>query len=127
VYPGHGFEERGPVRTSVTKCAASGLSALYTFYAQKFPRDRGALLSYTQDSVLPSLFDISEETQFTAGLDAVLLTDFKPNANLRFFTDATQGHVLWFDPTLTSNGVSVEAFLSEMESGGTWSDAGPKP
>ena len=108
-------------------CLASGLAELYAYYAKAYPNDRGALLSYQQDSVLPSFYDI-QESQFTAGLDGDLLTYFKPSPNLRYFVDAAEeGHVLWFTPTLTSDGVSVQSFVSKMVSGETWSNVGPKP
>jgi len=107
-------------------CLASGLAELYAYYAKSFPKDRGALLSYQQDSVLPTFYDI-DESQFIAGLDGDLLTYFKPTPNLRYFVDAASGHVLWFTPQLTSNGVSVESFVNKMVTGATWSNVGPTP
>jgi len=102
-----------------TACSSTDLSALYGYYAQAFPNDRGTLLSYIDDSVLPSYYAITAG-QFTAGLQTVLTQEFAPNANLQYFTVGGAGHVLFFNPTLSVNDVTVETFLTEMVTGAPW-------
>jgi hypothetical protein len=95
-----------------TACATR-LDALYPFYASAFPHQRAALLSYTQDSVLPSYYGIST-AQFTAGLDEELSTAFAPNPNLQAFIVGSSGHVLFFDPTVTQGSTTLTQFLTLM-------------
>lgn len=107
-----------------TTCA-SDPSTLYGYYAQKYPDHRAALLSYSQDSVLPTYYGISV-TQFTTGLDDVLTTQFQPNANLGAFVDDASGHVLFLTPTLTSGGVTVQSWITSMVTdASTWATVNP--
>ena len=89
------------------------LTALYGFYAAAFPSHRGALLSYTMDSTLPDFFSITTGA-FTLGLEEDVTTFFDPSANLKVFLDSNSGHVLFFDPSLTSQTVTLEEFLTKM-------------
>jgi hypothetical protein len=88
-------------------------SAIYGAYAAAFPTHRGALLSYTQDSVLPTFFGITT-AQFTTGLDEDLTAEFAGHANLQAFVFDGPGHVLFFDPQLTQNGVTLQTFVTQM-------------
>jgi hypothetical protein len=92
---------------------ATDLSAIYGFYATSEPGHRGALLSYSMDSVLPLFYGITT-AQFATGLDEDLASGFTPNANMRAFVVGAAGHVLFFNPTLTSNGVTLQTFLTQM-------------
>ncbi len=83
-----------------TTCV-SDPSTLYGYWAKKFPTHRAGLLSYSQDSTLPSYYGIST-AEFTTGLDEDLTQQFAPNANLKAFVVGAAGHVLFFDPTLTT-------------------------
>jgi hypothetical protein len=93
-------------------CAANP-TAIWSFYAQAFPTYRGALMSYTMDSVLPSFMGITT-AQFTTGLSELESTQFTPNANLQYFTEGAAGHVLFFSPMLTQGTTSVQTFVTQM-------------
>jgi hypothetical protein len=98
-----------------TGCATR-LDALYGWFASKGAGHRGALLSYVQDSTLPSFWQIST-AQFAQGLQEELSTYFAPAvpaSSLRSFTTNAPGHVLWFSPTLTVSGVTVQQFVTQM-------------
>jgi hypothetical protein len=108
-------------------CAACATdpSALYAYYAKLYPTHREALLSYTADSVLPSYAGIST-AEFTTGLDEILTDDFAPNANMQSFIYTGAGHVLFFDPQLTTGGVTLQTFVTEMVTDSTsWSSPSP--
>jgi hypothetical protein len=96
-------------------CTACGMdpSALYGYYAKLYPTHRGALLSYTMDSVLPQYMGIST-AQFTMGLGEDITNQFAPNANLGAFLVGASGHVLLFTPTLTTNGVTLQTWVTQM-------------
>jgi hypothetical protein len=100
---------------TVPPCAACATNptAIWSFYAQAFPTHRGALLSYTMDSVLPSFMGITT-AQFTTGLSELESTQFAPNANLQYFTVGAPGHVLFFAPLLTQGTVSLQTFVTQM-------------
>jgi len=87
------------------------------FYEQKFPDHRATLLSYVQDSTLPTYFGITT-AQFSTGLNELLTTYFKAGSGFQSFTNPGSGHVLWFSPTLattTATGpVTVQQFLTKM-------------
>lgn len=107
-----------------TNCGTD-LSTIFSYYATALPNSRIALLSYSQDTVLPSYFSITTAL-FTQGLQEVAMDDFDPDANLKYFVDDASGHVLWFTPTLAYNSTSVQTFLTNMESdSGTWSSVSP--
>ncbi len=92
-----------------TGCS-SGLDALYPYYAAAFPNQDLALLSYAQDSTLPS-FDGITEAQFQTGLGEITSKDFDPNPGLRYFEAAGPGHVLFFNPTLSTKTITLQSWL----------------
>jgi hypothetical protein len=63
--------------------------------------------------MLPSYFGITD-AEFTEGLTEAQNKQFKPHPNLHYFVVAGGGHVLWFNPTLTSDGVVEESFITNM-------------
>lgn len=95
-----------------TQCATT-LAALFPYYASAFPKSELALLSYTQDSVLPSFYGITT-AQFTSGLQELLTNDFVPTTTFKSFTDAASGHVLFFTPQLTVSGTTLQQYLAKM-------------
>jgi hypothetical protein len=95
-----------------TTCAAD-LSTIYGYYETAFPSHRGALLSYTEDSVLPTFFGIST-AQFTEGLGEDIARYFAPTSNLKYFTNDAPGHVLFLTPTLTTSSTTVQQFITQM-------------
>lgn len=132
VSEGGGFEAMERVQWNLAAtvppgCTACGsdLSTMFGFYAQAFPTHRGALLSYTQDSVIPIFYGIST-AEFTTGLDEMLAAQFAPSTNLRSFLDDAVGHVLWFTPTLSSSTVTVKQFVTQMVTDDmAWTDVHP--
>jgi hypothetical protein len=95
-----------------TGCSKS-LDAILPYYDKAYPTHRAALLSYYQDTVLPNFYQVST-TQFETGITQELTSYFEPIASFKWFTSPNAGHVLWFDPTLTTNGVTVKQFLTQM-------------
>jgi len=93
-------------------CKAS-YDALLPFYAKSFPGQRAALLSYVQDSVLPSYYGVTE-AEFEMGLQEVITKDIDPTPTFKVFTNPASGHVLWFSPALTTSGVTVQQFVTQM-------------
>jgi hypothetical protein len=93
-------------------CAAS-LDVLYGFYANEYPNSRAALLSYQQDNVLPSFYDI-DTAHFTTGLAETEAAWFDETTNFRFFNVSGTGHVLWTSPSTTTGTTSVQQFLQQM-------------
>jgi len=98
---------------------------LYAYDSMTFPESRGTLLSYEQDSILPSFYGIST-SDFTTGLLETEQDFFDPSANLRYFNVATSGHELWFSPDLMVNGVTVREFITSMVTDDTnWASVTP--
>jgi len=95
-----------------TACATS-FDVIFAFYASEFPSNRGALLSYTQDNVLPFFYSIST-SKFTQGLGELEAQQFAPTTTLKYFNEAGSGHELWFTPALTTNNVTVQQFVTQM-------------
>lgn len=103
----------------------SHLDALFPFYAQALPGSRGALLSYAVDTVLPKYFGITE-AQFTTGLVEIGKKHIEPSANLRYFVPGGAGHVLFWTPAVSVQGVSLVQFVTKMVTDDpTWSNASP--
>jgi hypothetical protein len=97
-----------------TTCSTAS-DTIFDFYSTSFPASRGALLSYTKDSVLPAYFGITT-TEFTSGLDELESDQFSgSNPNLAYFNFVGSGHVLWFSPGLTTGTVSLQQFITLME------------
>jgi hypothetical protein len=89
------------------------LDAILGYYDQIYPDHRAALLSYTEDTVLPLFFGISTD-QFTMGLQEDLTNYFTPPATFKAFTNDAMGHVLMNTPQLTTSGVTLQTFLTQM-------------
>ena len=96
-------------------CTGCGtrLDDIWAYYATAFPHQKASLLSYTADTVLPTFYGLTT-AEFTMGLDEEIMTMFEPTTNLKYFTFTGAGHVLWFTPSLTTNGVTVQQFLTLM-------------
>ena len=107
-----------------TECAQR-IDGILGFYAKTYPNQRGALISYTKDSVLPSFFGITQD-KFATGLEEQATTQFDPSPNLRYFIYSGSGHVLWSNPGLTSKGVTVREFVTKMVTDDpTWNSVHP--
>jgi hypothetical protein len=99
------------VPAACTNCANS-LDALWAYNAATYPADKAALVSYQQDSVLPSFYGI-DTAQFEAGLaeeEALIAA----NANQRYFQVDAQGHVLFFFPQVAAGSTTLQTWLTEM-------------
>lgn len=110
----------------------TAIDTIFDFYSAAFPGNRGALLSYTQDTVLPSFYGITQ-AQFTTGLGELETSQFNAtaNQNLAYFAVGGAGHVLWFDPTISTGNLAtgnftLQQFISLMESDDpTWQSLHP--
>jgi hypothetical protein len=130
--PAHAYEPDERTNWGLAKTLPAGctgcdqsLDALLAFYIQQFPDHRGALLSYSQDTVLPGYFGITT-AQFQMGLNELAATYFDPHQNMRYFIDGGSGHVLWFSPQLAQNGVTVQQFVAGMVNDSkSWSSVKP--
>jgi hypothetical protein len=92
------------------------LDAMFGYIASAHPTVRLSLLTYQQDSVLPQFFSITT-AEFEMGLSEEITTWFTPSSNLQYFEDSGSGHVLFFSPTLSQSGTTVQQFLTAMVSG----------
>ena len=88
------------------------LDALLPYYAAKYPTQRLALASYTKDTVLPTLFNVSTD-DFGKGLQEDV-TNLASNTNFGAFVKDDSGHVLWFSPDLASNGTPLRQWIAAM-------------
>jgi len=93
---------------------ADGLDNIYAYNAQRFPNQRGALLSFRNDTTLSAFYQITT-TQFAQGLDIVRAQHFDPFVTRRYFVLAGSGHVLFGNPaTVGATGTTLEQFLTQM-------------
>jgi hypothetical protein len=107
-----------------TECA-TGLTALYGYSAKAYPRSRGGVLSYAQDSVQSTFTGITPAA-FQTGLGEVITSQITPSANLRVFVSSGTSHVLFFSPTVATNGVTVQEFVTRMVTDdSTWASVQP--
>jgi hypothetical protein len=107
-----------------TECATR-IDGILGFYAKIYPDHRGALMSYTKDSVLPTFFGITQD-KFAMGLEEQATTQFNTSQNLRYFIYTGTGHVLWSNPNLTTQGVTMREFVTKMVTDDpTWNSVHP--
>jgi hypothetical protein len=132
---GAGYQATQAVAWNVASTVPSGcagcstdLDALYGYYAQEFPNGRASLLSYIQDSVLPSYYGISS-SQFATGLQEEIASTLSVSPTWRYFTVNASGHVLWFSPQTTpttTSTVTVEEFIAlQVTNDAGWSSEHP--
>jgi hypothetical protein len=107
-----------------TACATA-FDVMVGFYAGVFPDNRGALLTYNPDPILSIFYGISL-SKFSQGLGELETQQFDPTTTLHYFQTGSSGHVLWFSPTLTVNGTSVQSFVTKMVTDdGNWTSVKP--
>ncbi len=108
-----------------TECV-DNFDALFSFYADKYPNRRGALLSHTRDNVISYFFQISQQ-QVSEGLDALAKERLEPHEGLQYYFVDGGGHVLLGDPdTFDQNGVPLLGWLEDMLSGSPdWQSVAP--
>lgn len=95
-----------------TECKTA-VDALVTYSATQMPKSRGALLDYTQDSVLPGFFGVTTE-QFGQGLDVLAKQRLDALPSFRYFFADQSDHVLLPHPDLTQNGVVLWDWIKAM-------------
>ncbi len=95
-----------------TQCKQS-LVGLLGFYEQQFPTHRLALLSYVQDSVLPSFFGITEP-EFEQGLMEDQTNYFGASTNAKYFTVNSADHVLFFGTIPSTDYAPLQQFVTQM-------------
>lgn len=107
-----------------TDCKNS-LTALLDYYMTNFTKQRGALLSYTQDTVLSPFFGIST-TAFEDGLKQITM-QYEGKEGFRYFYVAGANHVLLSDPGLKGkSGLTLKEWLIQMISDDPkWSNDNP--
>lgn len=96
-----------------TECQ-NDLSGIFGFYAQNLPKNRASLLSYTNDQVIATYFQISQD-QVAEGL-GVLAAELDGYENTRYYYVSGNSHVLLGDPAgVSQNGVVLLDWLTQME------------
>jgi hypothetical protein len=102
----------------------NGFSPALAALQTKYPNDRLSLLSYEQDSVIPSYYGITAsqfETDLLALGSGVITT---PNSKY-FFVNA-QGHVLLFNPASLTQGVNLVTWLGQqVNDSSSWASQKP--
>jgi hypothetical protein len=92
---------------------------------QRFPSDRVSLLSFEQDSVIPSYFGLTA-AQFQTDLNATATGAIVPAANARSYFVSGSGHVMLFAPRSISQGVTLTTWLAEQVGDSTtWTSEAP--
>lgn len=92
-------------------------STLVPILAKRYPSDRMALLSYTQDGVIRKFFGDQSAMQFQQNLTTMSTTLLDPLPNFRYYFAAGTGHTFLFTPALTTvKGVSLLSWITQMGS-----------
>jgi len=102
----------GALLDPICSCQTAWSPALAAM-AAKYPNDRMSLLSYEQDSVLPSYYGITE-TQFTTALGALVTDVIAPTSNVKYYFVPGSGHVLLFNPASYDQGVNLVTWLAQQ-------------
>lgn len=110
------------------RCATcpTNTQSLYGFIATAAPTHRVALLSYIQDSVIPGFYGLST-SEFTAGLNDLVASEFDPYTNAAYFFVNGRDHTLLGGAYSASvNGVTLEQFIAQMITDApTWTSVHP--
>jgi hypothetical protein len=104
----------------------SDLSRLYPALVAKYPRDRMALLTSLQDQVIRTYFLILLGPDLELRMRALDADRLAPTATFRTFAIPGESHVLLGSPdTITSGGLTLEAWLARMLAGdASWASVG---
>lgn len=91
------------------------LSALITYYTEKFTTQRAALLSYTKDNVISAFYGPIQTSYFEEGLKLFTKTQLEGKQSFRYFYVAGENHVLLSSPNIAAkSGVVLRDWLSLM-------------
>lgn len=115
-FPGLGaYASWGEALPTCASCNGNDFPSFVEAFSASSPNSRFAFLSYTQDTVLPRFFNISE-TQFTQDLNTYATTlNALPNAKYFFYSGS--GHVLLDNEALTIGGEGIAPWLQQMVAG----------
>lgn len=117
----------GPLLEGIDPAAKTDFSTVYTALATKYPTERMALLSYSQDQVIRTYIQISA-AQFEAALNDLDTTVLEPLPRFRYFVIAGSSHTMLGNPaTQTSAGVGLLGWLGQMQTApdSEWKSAHP--
>lgn len=105
---------------------ANDFSAMLPIVAAKYPKDRLALLSYTQDQVIRAFFTLSADA-FQADLYDLATTVIDPLPNMRYFVATGTAHTFLGAPGgKTSQGVELWTWLGQLlNDDPSWSSVKP--
>lgn len=101
---------------------ASNSGALFTYYSEKYPDSRAALLSFSSDATISSYFGIPNAS-FPAALDAFLAGDVTPNRNQRYYIASGNGHGLL--PNFTPPATLLDFLARMLNDDGSWANIRP--
>ncbi len=106
-------------------CAAD-LSLMYPALTARHPQDRMALLTSLQDQVIGSYFHIPLAADLELRMRALIADRIAPSATFRAFVIPGNSHtLLGAADTITSGGMTLEAWLSQMHAGdAAWTTVG---
>jgi hypothetical protein len=102
------------------------LSLLYPALVAKYPEDRMALLTSLQDVTIRTYFLIVLGIDFEQRLRSLVTNRLAPTDTFRSFIIPGESHTLLGSPdTITSGGVTLEAWLGQMLTGSSgWATVG---
>jgi len=90
-------------------------STLVPILAKRYPNDRMALLSYTQDGVIRKFFGDQSAMQFQQNLTVMASTMLDPLPNFHYYFASGTGHTFLFSPALTTvKGVSLLSWIAQL-------------
>lgn len=107
----------GAALDAIDPTIQSDFSAIYTALGTKYPKDRMALLSYSQDEVISRYVGITA-TQFETDLNDLETSVLTPLANARFYVVTGNSHTFLGNPAgATTASVGLLDWLTQMQTG----------
>jgi hypothetical protein len=102
------------------------MSKLFPTLARRYPQDRLALLSSTQDGVIRAFFGYLDGSAFEAAIGRLELV-LEPIPGARYFVVPGTSHTMLPTPaSFTSSGVELRSWLGQQLAGdGAWASAKP--
>lgn len=96
---------------------ADDLSAMLRHHAKDYPRDRLALLSYTQDGVIRSFLGLRSGPDYEKNLATLASTFYDATPNARYYYVTGEDHTFLGSPgKTTAQGVKLSDWLAQFES-----------
>lgn len=114
----------GALLNPICACQSAWSPALAAI-AARYPNDPMSLISYQQDSVLPSYYQISS-SQFTTALNSLVTDVIAPTTNVKYYFVGGTGHVLLFNPANYNQGVNLVTWIGQQTSNSaSWTSQHP--